>query len=397
MTLTDDRLSHKSRDNQTTLAEPVRTSPQAKAQTSPEVSPPAGDQPASSQHLLDPQGDPAAGSETDSQSSSAAQRSTAVGPDFPAGHAGRDAHGDRVGGEQTEDGSAATNVVPHPNSGPSLADPYLALMADVLDDAESTRIANENRLRALTRAETDSDGEERGYGLLDDDPVVVRLTRLVDGLAAIEHQAALDLNRLMRQHPLGAWGKAQKGVGEKQLARLLAVVGDPYWNTLHDRPRTVSELWAYCGYHVLPAGQMSNGHQASPASEDSSSAGGDPGHRTIDVQRTCAGVAARRRKGQKANWSTTAKTRAYLIAESMLRAGNRETYDKRKASTEGRAHASECVRCGPKGKPALPGTPWSDGHRHADALRITAKELLKDLWREAKRFHEEASGPGREN
>jgi len=39
-----------------------------------------------------------------------------------------------------------------------------------------------------------------------------------------------------------------------------------------------------------------------------------------------------------------------------------------------------CVRCGPSGKPALPGSDWSAGHRHADALRVTAKEILKGLW-----------------
>lgn len=71
----------------------------------------------------------------------------------------------------------------------------------------------------------------------------------------------------------------------------------------------------------------------------------------------------------------------------MLRASNRDTYDKRKAHTEGRTHAAPCVRCGPKGNPAPVGSPWSDGHRHADALRITSKALLRDLWVEARRIH----------
>jgi hypothetical protein len=79
--------------------------------------------------------------------------------------------------------------------------------------------------------------------------------------------------------------------------------------------------------------------------------------------------------------------RAWNIAGSMLKAGNRETYDKRKAATEGRVHATECVRCGPSGKPAQPGSPWSDAHRHADALRIVSKELLKQLWRAARDIH----------
>jgi hypothetical protein len=71
----------------------------------------------------------------------------------------------------------------------------------------------------------------------------------------------------------------------------------------------------------------------------------------------------------------------------MLKAGNRELYDQRKAATEGCVHATPCVRCGPAGKPAQPGTPWSDGHRHADALRIVSKTLLKDLWLAARDIH----------
>jgi hypothetical protein len=270
----------------------------------------------------------------------------------------------------------------------SLADPFLALSADVLDDTEATKIANENRLRQLTRTALDSDGEERGFGLDESHPDVAQLAALVALLGQVEHQAVLQLQRKMRKHPLGPWVKAQHGVGEKQAARLLAAIGDPYWNDLHARPRTVSELWAYCGLHVLPASHRSSDTHRGTAGGDSSPTGGDSGQGCHDIQCSSAGVAARRRKGVKTNWSTLAKTRAYLISESMLRAGNREVYDKRKAATEGRLHGSPCVRCGPKGKPALPGSAWSDGHRHADALRIQSKELLKGLWREAKRIHE---------
>lgn len=233
----------------------------------------------------------------------------------------------------------------------------LRLQAEIVDDLERTRIANENRLRQLTRTEADSDGLERGFGMTDDDPDVRRLRDLVDGLSALEHTAILNLQRSMRAHPLGPWVKAQRGIGEKQGARLIAAIGDPYWHTAEDRPRTVSELWAYSGYHTLPADG--------------------------------ANVAARRVKGQKSNWSADAKMRAYLIAESVVKSGGpwREVYDERKASTEGRTHAVACVRCGPSGKPALPGSEWSAGHRHADALRIMAKEILKGLWIESRRLH----------
>lgn len=255
----------------------------------------------------------------------------------------------------------------------SEAQPLLTLLADMLDDLERTRIANENRLRQLTRDQDDSDGINRGFGLTLDHPLVAQVAALVTELGAMEHQATLMLQRAVRKHPLGPWVKRTVGVGEKQGARLLATVGDPYWNTLYDRPRLVSELWAYCGYHVLPAGSDNQG--------------------VFDTQ-PYVGIAASRSKGQKANWSATAKMRAFLVAESCIkhaRSPYREVYDKGRAKYLLAQHATACRRCGPKGKPALPGSELSDGHKHARALRLVAKEVLKDLWLESKALHEAAT------
>lgn len=230
--------------------------------------------------------------------------------------------------------------------------PLLALLADVLDDLERTRIANENRLRQLTRDEVDSDGQERGFGLTLDQPQVAALADVVAALGKLEHQSTLNLQRAVRKHPLGPWVKATVGVGEKQGARLLAAIGDPYWNTLHDRPRLVSELWQYTGH-------------------------GDPAR-------------SRRRKGQHVEYSPTAKTRTWLVAVACMKqhaSPYRVVYEKRKANTEGRLHATPCIRCGPSGSPAPADSPWSDGHRHADALRVTGKAILRDLWAESKRLH----------
>jgi len=59
----------------------------------------------------------------------------------------------------------------------------------------------------------------------------------------------------------------------------------------------------------------------------------------------------------------------------------RDVYDIRRMVTADRVHAAPCVRCGPKGKPALEGSPWSLAHQNADALRIVGKEILRDLWK----------------
>lgn len=244
----------------------------------------------------------------------------------------------------------------------------LDMAAIILDDLEGVRIANANRLRQLTRTEADSDGEERGFGLSPEDPAVQRLRAMVDVLDQLDKDATKNLQKAMQAHPLHPWVKAQKGLGDKQVARLLAAIGDPYWNFLHDRPRTVSELWAYCGYHVIHPG----GHAAD-----------DPQMRNV------AGVAPKRQRGQQANWSEDARKRCYVIVESVIKAGGpyREVYDATKAKYEGATHSVECKRCGPKGKPALVGSALSKGHVHARAIRATAKAILKDLWIESRRLH----------
>lgn len=287
-----------------------------------------------------------------------------------------------------------------------LADPLLALAADVLDDLERVRIANENRLRQLTRAEADVDGLDRGFGLPLDHPDVTRqaaivLAFLCDSAVAstgktpkkagccLEHDAERNLAALLRKNPLGGWVKQARGVGPKQGARLLASIGDPYFNTLHNRPRTVSELWAYAGYHVLPAGQTARDSQGALASGGQT--GGDPDHPGTGAQAGPVGVAATRVRNHKVNWSPTAKMRAHLVAVSILKAGGpyRDVYDATRAKYDGALHQVECRRCGPAGKPAQVGSPLSAGHQHARALRAVAKTVLRDLWREAKRIHEQ--------
>jgi len=250
---------------------------------------------------------------------------------------------------------------------PALLDPTLMMAAITLDDLEKIRIGAENRYRQMTRTEPDEDGIIRGYGLDDSHPGVLAQKAVAEGLKQLEHQATLQLQRAMRQHPLGAWVKATVGIGEKQGARLLASIGDPYWNTLHDRPRTVSELWAYCGLHVIPTGHVIHDAHMSCASGEQISA-----HARSDDQIRIGGVAARRRKGQRANWSTEAKTRAYLCAVSCMKNRNspyRAVYDARRAHT------------------AVTHPDWTDGHSHNDALRVTSKAILKDLWRAAAVIH----------
>jgi hypothetical protein len=316
----------------------------------------------------------------------------------------------------------------------TLLDPALALAADILDDLERVRIANQNRLAQLTRSTEDADGEVRGFGLDESHPDVARLAAMVDVLRRVEHDAELALGLKLRKHPLGPWvvAKEQKGVGAKQAARLLAKIGDPYVNAATGLPRTVSALWAYCGLHVLPVDQepeeaqqrLVDGNQHPDqivvgTQGRNVGEGGNFDHGNIDTHSRHVGVAPRRRRNEKANWSSQAKMRVYLIAESCMKqvgpscridqskpdtqdagagAVRRHTedctcsrfrviYDQARAKYADAVHQVVCVRCGPAGKPAQPGSALSAGHQHMRAMRIVMKEILKELWREARRIH----------
>ena len=270
--------------------------------------------------------------------------------------AGRQADADALsavafGDQGQEEGRAHGGVAPLI----TLRDPFLAFAASVLDDIERVRIANENRVRQMTRTEPDEDGIVRGFGMPDDHPDVEMMREMVTALSTIEATATKNLQRRMRKHPLHATTSRMRGVGDKQVARLLAAIGDPHWHNAEERPRTVSELWAYCGFK--------------------------PGQK--------------RQRGVKSNWSQDAKMRAYLIAESCVK-----QLDKTcpvDPDTKAATHADGCT-CSPYRKvydarklhTRTTQPDWTDLHRHNDALRKAAKTLLRDLWRAARQTYEES-------
>lgn len=282
-------------------------------------------------------------------------------------------------------------------------DVVLAITADLLDDLERVRIATENRVRSLTQVKG-----------LNDTPVEARMSGIVDGIKALEHDAELELRRALRAHPLGPWVRSAKGVGEKQAGRLIAAIGDPYIHGVTGEPRTVSQLWAYSGYHVLRSGQLLSDAHVWLAGADPS-LGGDAGHTHRAAPALTAGVAPSRARGQKANWNADAKMRAFLVAESCLKqlrkpcmkpdgqawadhdpadcrcSPYRIVYDEGRRKYNDSVHQAACRRCGPSGTPAPIGSALSDGHTHARALRLVAKAVLRDLWIAARAVHGEGA------
>lgn len=285
---------------------------------------------------------------------------------LPADHRRSDTHNCAVGEHLLTTGHGPTDTQ-RINAGGELLDPSttrrpnpktasgwveLRIAADLFHRAQQERIAVANVIRRP------ADG-----GNVDPMFFAPHLERL----EAVEHEAKLLLGRVYRRvvpPELRAWQADSPGVGPHLFARLLGHLGDPcistphYWEgtgtnrTLMVEParlRTVGQLWQYCGH----------------------------------------GAPARRTRGMSADdlaahGSPLLKMLVHLNAEACMKRANgtryRDVYVSAREAADGRLHTAECVRCGPSGRPARPGSPWSNGHAHAHALRIVGKELLRDMW-----------------
>lgn len=249
-------------------------------------------------------------------------------------------------------------MVEQPFQGPILYDRGLGITAEVLNGLEETWLATLNRLRIMVTNEPDEDGVLRGFGMPLNHPQVVQVRSMCDALSDLAKTQTKVLEKSMKAHPLAFWIESSIGIGWKQGARLLAATGDPFWNVLHGRPRTVSELWAYSGMHTVPLAAEASGNPDQPPHEEP----GSP-----------VRVAARRRRGVRSNWSSNAKMRVYLCAVSCIKQRHspyRDVYDKR------RAHTAETH------------PDWTKAHSHNDGLRIAGKEILRDLWLAGREVYE---------
>jgi hypothetical protein len=274
---------------------------------------------------------------------------------------------------QTASETQLGHAVAQPHS-----DALLHVYADLLDDLEGIRISTGNQVWALREA--------KGMA---DTPDEQRMLGLSEGLIRLERIVERELKRALRDHPLGSWIAGTIGIGEKQGARLLAAIGDPYWNYGADRPRRLYDLYAFTGFHVWDidpeTGEVLSGQERNGTQEVHAGDGGG----TIPA----VGVAPGRRKGQQSNWSSIARTRTHLVAVSCIKnrkSPYRAVYDAGREKYADAVHELPCPRCGPSGHPALPGSDLGDGHKHARAIRSVCKAILKDLWRESKAIHEAA-------
>lgn len=229
--------------------------------------------------------------------------------------------------------------------------------------------AQRHRISVFNRLALKADGtpQEEGINRLTLDTNIYE--PFLTAITAAERSAAdLLISQYRTTAPEGVkeWQKETRGIGEHLLAMLLGHTGHPrvafpqHWegtgedrHLVDDEPfiRSVGQLWQYCG-------------------------SGRPGRRE-------RGMTA-----EEAMWlgNPDAKKTAYLLATACLKSkghgGSRysEFYDMVKKRDVEKVHSEDCVRCGPSGRPALVGSPWSKAHLHNHALRLVRKEILRDLW-----------------
>ena len=225
----------------------------------------------------------------------------------------------------------------------------LRIWAEMFHDAQEQRIASVNRA-------------ERG-GV--DPSIYAAYIESVKTAEKLVRRSMILAYRRTVPAAVQQWVKDTPGLGESTMARLLGHLGHPRIATPHhwegsgskrvlvaDPPfeRTIGQLWQYCG-HGRP------GRPQRGASAEDMAALGSPKLKML--VHLCAEATMK----QKANPGR-----------------HRLLYDELRIEYMDKRHSSPCVRCGPSGKPAQVGSPWSLGHQSAAALRVVGKELLRELW-----------------
>lgn len=258
---------------------------------------------------------------------------------------------------------------------------WIFLAAETLLDIEKARIATSHRIGAYERTKGGANVKVPTI-----DANLETLRSIMERLEVEEGACVKQLDKTLRQHPLGRLQAETNGFGAKQYGRLLGALGNPFWaGTPHDYDpkksfprRGPAQLWAYCGFDPIN------------------------------------GLGRKRAKGQLANWNSAAKMRAWVIAkqvEKTPKSPYRTVYVETKVKYADAVHLVECAQCSlckncgnpltqfPREhlaqygcgtrKPAYapPGSPLKKSHIQARALRAVAKEVLRDLYNEARDWH----------
>lgn len=248
--------------------------------------------------------------------------------------------------------------------------PALSVFAQNFWDIQKTRKTIQNRMSA------EHTEDQSRY--------LAKIAFVPEDLQGIEDDLNKEIEKafaVLAPPGIQSWVEANKGIGIPTIGRILGLTGHPRWKaplkwestgiapkTPQDewrpkdqrsrilvpdgpvRPRTIAQLWQYCGV-------------------------GDPNRRPTPgmSQKDLMGLGI-----------PQAKVTVYLISNAIEKAGTggyfRELYDTYKEKHQDDIHKEECIRCGPRGKPAKEGSKLSKGHIRGRTLRYVGKQVLKEMW-----------------
>lgn len=261
---------------------------------------------------------------------------------------------------------------------PTHVAPDLRLLYQLFEEAQRSRVAHGERLRAIFQGRTVAGGEGRTE---DADTLLKKiargstvgaprvLERAYARAAGDEADAADTLGEVIEHHPAWPWLASKKGVGHLLAARLLSRLDV-------SRARTPSAFWAYCGLATIPGASYLCPRCRLEVAYPVGYKIHEP-HFARSGARECAGrlelvadgdatrVAPRRSAlGGRKSYDSHARKSCYLIGVSFLRCKSdyRTYYDSERARLA-------TLRPG-----------WTPKHTHLSALRRMEKVFLRDLW-----------------
>ena len=248
------------------------------------------------------------------------------------------------------------------------------IFAEGLSDAKKARVSAENRVIRGGAAEPDHAKD------------IIDLARHTE---TRYEEMLLDAYKVQVPEHVQEWARGIPGIATGELfPRILGMLGHPRiaipmrWEDKKPkpvpngdpRPRTIRQLWQYCGC-------------------------GDP---LIVPRKEILGHPPTREEKLAGGKRTVIRPLLYTFSSSLVRAHTRsETVAgslfykilvEAKTTAEGNVHARQCQNkkippmrsngCGTVAHPewGAPGSPWRPGHVDMHAHRLVAKEFLRELW-----------------
>lgn len=264
-------------------------------------------------------------------------------------------------------------------------------LVNVYYDMQKVRIISGNRFQAAVRD-----------GWMTEEDAKVEYKRVEDTLKRYEKEITKDIGAYAYEHVIWEnWLKRVRGIGPIIAGGLLANIGDI------SKFDTVSKLWAYCGLHVLKAEAgtgkrwfqtevearkwvepfVDRARAKSKAMDKKFSDAQAEIVRSRTLKGVCWGedveteqVAARRRRGQVANWNSTLKTLCWKIGESFNKISGPYQRAVISFKEQDRLKHPEPAKTDKEDRDGKAIMQYSKGHIHARGKRRAVKLFLSHLW-----------------